>query len=102
MDFEDGIVFSLRAVAIMEYVQRVLPVTRAPPSVFNRVRDVWVGLINNHIQLFVEEPLSGVCETPCFERVVLGDNRPLGKDLCVNVRRTSGVIAGVDTLKKLS
>lgn len=96
MDLEDRIILALSTMTILEDIQRILSITRAPANVLDRVRDIGIHLVDNHVHVLVEEPLARVREAPGLERVVLGDHRPFWEDFRVDVRCTPGVVARVD------
>lgn len=74
MDSEDRIILSLRAMAVLENIQRVLRVACATSGVFDWVRHVGKHLVDDHIHILVEEPLASVRKAASFEGVVLGDD----------------------------
>jgi hypothetical protein len=73
-----------------------LGVARAATNIFDWVGDIGIHLVDDHIQVLVEEPLAGVCETASLERIVLGDYRPFGEDFGVDVGCATGIVTRID------
>ena len=101
MSLKHRIILSLRSVAPIEDIERVVQVKRPPKGASDRIVDVWIHVVHYAIEVFGKEKLADVGEFRRLEEGVVGILRtrkkgPIGEDLCVNMRRSTCIVSGED------